>query len=732
MVREFQLQEDGSYVLVRTLTGNENAIGALVELPASGLLPDGGIASAGYDRHIRVWAKKDDESLTQETEESLFTLSGHELQVCALAVGHDGTLLSSSWDGTVRVWQEVSCERQYKAHENAVWDVKELSNGVVVTVGADRLVKLWKDGELQRTLNGHTDVVRSIAEVPGIGFLTASNDTTIILWNYDGDRIRSFTGHLEYIYQIKMIDPTHFASVGEDKTLCIWDISEEAPIQRIEMPGMQWTVAVLPNGDIATGGGDGVLRVWTAAGERFASQEMFEAFTLSLEQARLEDSKASGGGIDVRNVPDRSALQVAGTSDGETKLVREGAIVRAYKWSEAAQEWDLVGDVVDASANMVGDQAYDHVIDVVLEGQNMKLGHNNGENPFVSAQRFIDDNDLDQQHHQEVADFIIRNVEQRQGQTLSTFETGRNVDPFTGSSAYAPPAAQPAFTPAASGRNFDPFTGDAARSARPARPSTSSASAVASRKHFPVTAPVPFRAVKVSSLKEKLFASPESATLSAADRAIIAKVLVAIGEGKHEEHEFTAEELGVVSEMKWADENNAPVLDLCRSLVLFKSVGEEFVLEVVSNVLVMLNSTQSVVNQMLGLWTLANALVTDAGRQFIVENASLIEDTLELMAPRGEKKLDIGIATVLLNLAVCDKQVAPETEKRRLNILLCLLKNSGDDESKFRCVCAMGTMLSRKSARENRAEMRSHLAEVSVGGAKGEAAMAALRSLLGK
>ena len=58
---------------------------------------------------------------------------------------------------------------------------------------------------------------------------------------------------------------------------------------------------------------------------------------------RLQRTTTGGpGGLDLKNVADRSALGQPGSSDGETKLVREGTMVRAYKWSEAAREWDLV------------------------------------------------------------------------------------------------------------------------------------------------------------------------------------------------------------------------------------------------------------------------------------------------------------------------------------------------------------------------------------------------------
>merc|ERR1711998_377169 len=45
-------------------------------------------------------------------------------------------------------------------------------------------------------------------------------------------------------------------------------------------------------------------------------------------------------------------------------------------------------------------------------GMTFQLGYNNGENPFVAAQRFIDKHGIDQSYHAQIADWIIA----RQGQ----------------------------------------------------------------------------------------------------------------------------------------------------------------------------------------------------------------------------------------------------------------------------------------------------------------------------
>ena len=91
----------------------------------------------------------------------LRTLSGHTDSVCKVAVSLDNcTLISASWDKTVKVW--------------------ELSSGQEL-----------------RTLSGHADFVRGVAVSPdGCTVISASSDKTVKVWELNsGQQIASFSGN---------------------------------------------------------------------------------------------------------------------------------------------------------------------------------------------------------------------------------------------------------------------------------------------------------------------------------------------------------------------------------------------------------------------------------------------------------------------------------------------------------------------------------------------------------
>ena len=178
------------------------------------------------------------------------------------------------------------------------------------------------------------------------------------------------------------------------------------------------------------------------------------------------------GDLDASKVKGPEALASPGSHDGEILLVRQATKVRAFKWDAATRDWELVGDVTDAKNNVIDGVEYDQVINVTLDDGNRRLGYMNGgayaccmlsctstidchlccatENPYIAAQRFLLQNeDLPRDYEDQLVDFIIRNLERRESQTLTMGGgLGGRADPITGNSGWHPSAAAPAAAPA--------------------------------------------------------------------------------------------------------------------------------------------------------------------------------------------------------------------------------------------------------------------------------------------
>lgn len=101
---------------------------------------------------------------------------------------------------------------------------------------------------------------------------------------------------------------------------------------------------------------------------------------------------------------------------------KDGNLVAA-QWISGA--WVIVGTVTSTGdGGYLNEVWYDHIMPVELEGptgvMTLKLGHNNGENAFVAAQRFIDQNHLQQGYLGQIADWITA----RSGQSMPTLGGG--------------------------------------------------------------------------------------------------------------------------------------------------------------------------------------------------------------------------------------------------------------------------------------------------------------------
>lgn len=54
--------------------------------------------------------------------------------------------------------------------------------------------------------------------------------------------------------------------------------------------------------------------------------------------------------MNFNSLPGREALYEPGRSDGQTKMIREGAVVTCYSWSAGLGEWTKIGEVTGAQA----------------------------------------------------------------------------------------------------------------------------------------------------------------------------------------------------------------------------------------------------------------------------------------------------------------------------------------------------------------------------------------------
>lgn len=260
---------------------------------------DGTIAAGSESGVVSVW---------QPGTTGGRPFEGHGGAVYGLIFLPGDHLLSSSWDGTLRIWDlETGKEiRRIDAHEGSVQGIAMAKDGTVASAGTDGTVRLWnlETGEQLACLEGHAKLEPRgfVAFSPdGNGLVSESEkDHTMRLWTRgrggDWDLGGELEGHTDTVTHARWLaDGRRIASVSYDGTLRIWDATAREAQRTYPTKGQLCGVAELEGARyLATGGEE--IRQWDLV---LADQsDPAEGHDLSVNSVRFSHNGArlfSGG-----------------------------------------------------------------------------------------------------------------------------------------------------------------------------------------------------------------------------------------------------------------------------------------------------------------------------------------------------------------------------------------------------------------------------------------------------
>ncbi|XP_058944914.2 phospholipase A-2-activating protein [Pocillopora verrucosa] len=718
------------------LSGHSNFISAVCTIPPTDKHPHGLVVTGGHDSVILVW--------TLDSLEPLHKLEGHSGAVCSLIAGKFGTLLSGSWDNTARVWIGSKCMMKLQGHEAAVWAVQLMpDHGLMLTGSADKTIKMWKAGTCQMTFTGHSDCVRGLAVLSALEFVSCSNDCTIRRWMSTGECLQVYTGHTSFIYSISALtsEDGSFVSVGEDRSLRIWKGGECA--QTITLPAQSvWSVTCLNNGDIVTGSSDGIVRIFTAADDRVASEEELQLFDAEVASHAIPAEAASGmlGDVKLEDLPGPEALLRPGDKSAQTKLIRRGNVIECHQWNGMETRWEKVGEVVGSAGTegtarqtnktMYNGKEYDFVFDVeIQEGSpRRKLPYNLTDDPWMAAHQFLERNDLSQMFLDQVVDFILKNTKgvtigqqsssasdpftgagryvpsATPSQAVTDFNLGGGgVDPFTGSGSY-----RPSYTsPQTNTDGLDPFTGSSSYRSGQAGSQVSPANESSTgtpNPYFPKTSCVSFDSANVNAIAGKLKEFNESLEedqkLSEDELKNLIELLNDVGAAADKCKSPKVSHMSLlVRALKWPQNQLFPALDILRLAVRFPSIanmccsGSEGD-NLTAHLLACTRDDNPPSNVLLSFRIISNLFLSFDGSALVLKHREKIVEHTISWCKCSNKNIRVSVCTILLNYSVLlRKHHDFEAKTQCLSTLADILESETDNEARFRSLVAVGTLV---------------------------------------
>ena len=206
----------------------------------------------------------------------LHTWEGHISAVTALAVLHDGSLVSGGGgnshleegDNTLRHWDTHSgqCTSVWKGHTHSVSSLAVLPDGSVVSGSYDKTIRRWdpQSGQCTSVWMGHTSEVTALAVLPDGSLVSGSYDKTLRHWDTHSGRCTSvWKGHTDLVEALAVLPDGSLVSGGQDNTIRHWDThSGQCTSVWMGYTDSVYALAVLPDGSLVSGSYDGTLRHW--------------------------------------------------------------------------------------------------------------------------------------------------------------------------------------------------------------------------------------------------------------------------------------------------------------------------------------------------------------------------------------------------------------------------------------------------------------------------------------
>lgn len=189
---------------LRVLNGHTHSVRAIAARQDT-------LVSGSYDNTVRVWKIS--------TGETVHALRGHAMKVYSVVLDHKrNRCISGSMDNFVKIWslETGACLFTLEGH-NSLVGLLDLRDERLVSAAADSTLRIWdpENGQCKSTLTAHTGAITCFQH-DGQKVISGS-DRTLKMWNMKtGECIKDLLTDLTGVWQVKFDERRCVAAVQRD------------------------------------------------------------------------------------------------------------------------------------------------------------------------------------------------------------------------------------------------------------------------------------------------------------------------------------------------------------------------------------------------------------------------------------------------------------------------------------------------------------------------------------